>query len=329
MSYVYITEDGTKIYKRGGKLLVGRNKEVLFEIPEENLEGMVLIGAIQVSSSVITMLLRKEIPVTWLSRHGYFFGRLESTKRCHVMKQARQITLYDSPTFIKLCQAITLAKIHNQIVILRRYNRLIQCSAVDERIAEMTKMKKKVVLAKSRSEIMGIEGFSARLYFQGIGRLVPEEFSFDKRSKQPPLDEFNTLLSFGYTLLMYEVYTAIHNEGLHPYFGFFHALKNHHPALASDLMEEWRPILIDSLVLSFITRRQILLSHFERAEGIIYLNREGRTVFLNGYEQKLRKNNKYMGETLSFRESLAAQVASFSNVLVHNDATFYKPIFLR
>jgi CRISPR-associated protein Cas1 len=139
------------------------------------------------------------------------------------------------------------------------------------------------------------------------------------------------MLSFGYTLLMYDIYTAISNQGLHPYFGFLHALKNHHPALASDLMEEWRPVLIDSMVLSLIHRHEILPEHFQRGEdGVgIFLTREGRTKFISAYEKRLRAVNKYGEEKQSYRKALETQAGKYAQALMAEDATIYHPVYIR
>ena len=178
---------------------------------------------------------------------------------------------------------------------------------------------------------MGYEGVVAKVYFRALGRLVPEEFSFSRRSRRPPLDAFNAMLSLGYTLLMYDIYTALSNEGLHPYFGFLHALKNRQPALASDLMEEWRAVLVDSMVLALVQHHEIKPEHFAPAddgEGI-FLTREGRGIFLRAYEKKLRTVNQYKPGKHSYRHSLAQQVGQYAQALMAQNAEIYEPILLR
>ena len=131
--------------------------------------------------------------------------------------------------------------------------------------------------------------------------------------------------------LMYELYTAISNQGLHPYFGFFHSLRNNHPALASDLLEEWRPVLIDSLVLSLIHHREIVSEHFyhwEKSDGI-FLNPEGRKIFLQAYEKKMRTMNQYITGKHSYRRSLDYQVEQYSQALMQENSSLYEPIWIR
>ena len=161
--------------------------------------------------------------------------------------------------------------------------------------------------------------------------MTPPPFSFASRTRRPPRDAFNSMLSFGYTLLMYEIYTALCNRGLSPYFGFYHALKNRYPALASDLMEEWRPVLIDSMVMSLVHHHEVQPEHFMRSEenGGVYLTREGRAIFLSAYEKKLRTMNCYLAGEHSYRKSLTVQAKKFSQALMAEEPDIYEPIRIR
>lgn len=331
MSFVYITEEGARIQKRKGRFIVGRNLEVMFEIPEETLEGLVLIGSIQVSSQAMIELLRLGIPVTWISRTGKFFGRLESTSHVNVWKHRKQVLLEDSPFLLKIARHAIMAKVHNQLTVLRQQNRRAQNDTIETDINTIVRIRKNIRLATDRDEIMGYEGAIARAYFHALGQLVPPEFAFTKRTKQPPLDPFNTMLSLGYTLLMYDIYTAISNQGLHPYFGFLHALKNHHPALASDLMEEWRAPIVDSLSLSLLHHHEIGPEHFEPAEDGdgIFMTREGRSIFIKAYEKKLHSLNQYLDKKQSFRKSLEQQAAHYAQAIMSDNHELYHPVYIR
>ena len=224
MSHVYITEDGAKISKRGGHFILSRNSEVLFEIPEEGLESLTLIGRVQLSATVIERLLQKEIPVTWLSKGGYFFGRLESTRHCNAVKQAKQVVLTGGSLYLSMGKSMIEAKIHNQQVLLRRYNRELESDSVRQKIEQLSRIKHKIMQVPNRSEVMGNEGLAARIYFDALSELIEPEFRFNGRTKRPPQDPFNAVFGFGYTLLLYELYSAFSKVGLHPYFGCLHAL---------------------------------------------------------------------------------------------------------
>ncbi len=332
MSFVYITEDGAYIKKRGGNFVVGRNNETVMEIPEEVLEGLVLVDSVQVSSQAMTEFLRLGIPVTWLSHTGAFFGRLESTRHVHVFRQEKQVLARQSPFSLALAKKCIAGKVHNQLTVIRRHRRYDEREDLKDAVRQILALRKHIFQSETSEQIMGYEGIMARIYFQALAKMVPPEFSFPGRSRQPPLDAFNAMLSFGYTLLMYEIYTAVANEGLSPYFGFLHALKNRHPALASDLMEEWRSVLIDSMVLSLVNHHEIKLEHFtprEDGEPGIYLTRDGRAIFLRAYEKKLRTQNKYIEGKRSYRQSLAYQAGKYAEALMAENAELYEPIFLR
>ena len=332
MSFVYITEDGAFIRKRGGNFVVGRNRETVMEIPSEVLEGLVLVDSVQVSSQAMTEFLRLGVPVTWLSHTGAFFGRLESTRHVQVFRQEKQILTRNTPFALEIAKKCIAGKVHNQLTIIRRYNRYDDNEALKDAVKQILALRKHIFQSETREQIMGYEGVISRVYFQALSKMAPEEFAFTGRSKQPPLDPFNSMLSFGYTLLMYEIYTAIANEGLHPYFGFLHALKSRHPALASDLMEEWRAVLIDSMVLSLVNHHEIKPEHFKKrddGEPGIYLTRDGRTIFLRAYEKKMRTQNKYIDGKRSYRQSLAYQVTQYREALMAENTELYEPIFLR
>ncbi len=331
LSFVYVTEENARIQKKGGRYLVGRNLEVVFEIPEEVLECLVLIDSVQVSSEAMVSLLKNGIPVSWISRSGKFHGRLESTRHADVFKQQKQILLQGSTFSLEMGKKWIAAKIHNQIILLRRYNRRVKLSSVEEKIHQMSLLQKKVSYATDRESLMGYEGNVARLYFEGLSCLVPEEFAFSGRNRRPPIDSFNAMISFAYTLISNEVYTAVVNRGLHPYFGMLHALKRNHPALASDLMEEWRAVIADSMVMSMIHHHVILPEHFQRIdEPGVYLTREGRAIFLRQYEKKMRTENKYLNPKvpMSYRRSIVYQAGAFSQALMAEDASAYQPVFL-
>lgn len=331
MSFVYITEEGAYIKKKENKFIVGRNLETIMQIPAGTLEGLVLIGSVQVSSQAMVELLEREIPVTWISSMGKFFGRLESTRHVNVFKHKKQILMQDSPISLEFAKMIILAKVHNQIIVLRRYNRNANEKSIDSLMRNILAVRKNINSAATKEQLMGYEGIIARIYFEALGKIVANEFSFTKRTKQPPLDPFNSMLSFGYTLLMYELYTAIVNNGLHPYFGFLHTLKNHHPALASDLLEEWRAVIVDSMVLSLIQHREITTEYFQKSNtnNGVYLTREGRKIFLREYEKKMRTVNKYQGTKKSYRYTLNEQVKNYSQVLMQDDIKIYHPIYIR
>ncbi len=331
MSWLYMTEPGSRLSKRGGQYVISRENETLCEVPAAVLEGVTLIDSIQVSSSAMVDFLERGIPVTWISSSGRFFGRLESTSNWNVMKQQEQFRRLEDKDFqMALAKRIIFCKIYNQRTILRSYNRRIQNKKIEKAIADIRILADKLHTADSVEGVMGYEGAMARIYFQAMGLIVNEDFHFEKRTRRPPKDPFNSLLSFGYTLLLYDFYTAITNCGLHPYMGFLHTLKNGHPALASDLMEPWRPAIVDALCLSLVTKHEIKKEHFQKGENEgIYLDRVGRRIFIQAYEKKMRSVNHYFDGGYSWRHTIEMECRSYNQALHSGNMDDLKPMVIR
>ena len=166
-----------------------------------------------------------------------------------IFKQKQQFDLIEEKDFyFKLAQKIVSAKIHNQLVLLRRYNRNIKSEKVHELINYLANTQKNIKYTSDNNELLGYEGLASRTYFSALGMLINKPFQFTKRTKQPPRDPFNTMLSMGYSILFNEILSNIIAIGLHPYIGFFHQLAKGHPALVSDLIEEWRAVIVDALL---------------------------------------------------------------------------------
>lgn len=331
MSWLYVTEPGTKISREGGRYVLRRENEVICEVPAASLEGVTLIDSVQISSKAVSDFLERGLPVTWLSSTGKFFGRLESTMHQNVLRQKEQFHRLEDDAFrLSLAKRIVFGKIYNQRAILRSYNRQAHHPDVEKAYKDIRILADKLHQADTIEQVMGYEGAIARMYFQALGKLLPPDFSFDSRSKRPPKDKFNSMLSFGYTLLMYDFYTGLSNCGLHPYIGFLHALRNGHPALASDLMEPWRPAVVDRLCLSLVTHRELDKTHFQPGDNDgVYLNRIGRRIFIRAYERKLRTVNSYFGGKYSWRHTIRMECASYSLAVHTGNVDDLKPLVIR
>ncbi len=317
MSYLYVTEPKTTVRFEESQFVAEKKDGLKIFIPAEKLEGVVVIGNITITSRCINELLERGIPVTYLSSRGLFFGRLESTKHCNIERQRKQFRYGDNREFcLKLSKKFVSAKIHNQIVILRRYNRNTESFEVQGIIEFMQDIETKIEVADSIEQIMGYEGVCSRKYFQGLANLIDDDLDFNGRNRMPPKDPVNSLLSFGYTLLLYEIYTAIVNKGLHPYAAFMHKDRHGHPALASDLIEEWRPIIVDSLVLKLFRNYTFTQNDFitdEKTKGV-FMKRDRIKDFISLFEKKLNEEISYAIKEVS-RISCRGAIAYQTNTL--------------
>ena len=330
MSVIYVTESGTMVGREGGQFYISKGQERLCEVPEETLEGLVLFGGVQVSAAAVTALLRQEVPVAWMSAKGRFQGRLDSMGQGHVLRQRSQFRLTEkSESRLHLARKFIAAKIHNQRVLLRKHPS--PGPIVGGGVLHLAALEQKVEETASIEELMGLEGAAARRYFSCLAHMVPETFFEGRRSRRPPQDAFNSLLSFGYHLLFTEIYTAIIQTGLHPDLGFLHSLHPKHPALVSDLMEEWRPVIVDSLALALLSRSSLQLSDFQAPDerGGVYLTDGGRKRFLQAYEKKMRQEQQYLGTALSFRQGLVRQARSLTRAVEVEELPLYQPVRIR
>lgn len=336
MASLYLTEDGTHLTLKDNRILIKKSSEILKEISLEKVDNIVIVGNVSITSPLSIELLEREIPVNWLSKTGKFYGRLEPTTRVNIARQREQFRCSDNIEFsLDLAKNFIIGKVKNCQVVLRRYNRNFDYDDVQENIEELKRYVLKISEAETIEQLLGYEGNCAKLYFKSLGQMVKEDFKFDKRTRRPPKDKFNCLLSLGYTLLLYEIYTAIVNKGLNPYCSFLHKIRNGHPALASDLIEEWRPTIVDSLVMNLVQTRIITSDHFlpqDETTGGVFLTKEGLKIFIKKFEDRLKQHNSYLTYVdypLTFRESLQFQVGSLVKAIEENDSTIYRAILIR
>ncbi len=330
MNIAYMTEPGLQLSKRGGTFVIAKHGAVIQKIPAAQLEGIVVCDAAQITSQAMVACLQRGIPLTWISSRGACFGRLESTSCSHILQHQQQLQCQHTPFSLAMGRKVIQGKIHNQITLLRRYQRNVPEAGIARTIHVMKAVGQKVGKAADSQHIMGYEGLAARLYFAALGSMMEPALYARSRSMRPPRAPFNSLISFGYTLVFYELYTALLQCGLHPYIGFLHALRNDHPALASDLLEEWRPVLIDSLALSLLRRGEMTAEDFEGTPQTgVYLTAGSRKKFLCAYEQKMNQCHQYGGAARSFRHTLRHQAKRYYQAVMTRDASYYEPLWLR
>ena len=255
----------------------------LRSIPAETLDGISLFGPVQVSTQCVEKCLSRGIGISYYSKNGSYFGRLSSTNHVNVRRQRRQIELSNDNEFkLDLSKKIIKAKINNQKVLLQRYMRSKRMD-LSSLTSEIAIYERKIDGCTSIEQIMGYEGGAAKVYFTGLSKLVYSDFKFKGRNRRPPRDAFNSMLSLGYSILLNEVYGELENKGLNPYFGFMHKDREKHPTLASDLMEEWRAVIVDSVVMSLINGHEISIDRFSKREDKpgIFIDKEGMRIFIN------------------------------------------------
>ncbi|MEO0073918.1 MAG: CRISPR-associated endonuclease Cas1 [candidate division WOR-3 bacterium] len=328
MATLYLTEQGTKLSRESNRLLVMRGEEKLLEVPVIKLERVQVYGHIQVTTQALELLLSSGIPVAFLAANGKLKGVLEPVRSKNIPLRLAQYEKYRDEGFtLAIAKQIVSGKIRNQRRLIQRFahNRpqldFRSQSCELERI--MTEVERKTTLGG----LLGLEGRATAVYFEAYGQMFTE-LAFERRSRRPPLNPVNSLLSLGYTILVQEFYSACSAAGFDPYLGFFHRLAYGRPALALDLAEELRHPLIDMLTLDLANRRIITAADFVTESGGFLLLPEARKRYFAKYERRVTiqfKHPRTRAQT-NVRQVIREQVQRMARAVQAGDT--YEPFYI-
>jgi CRISP-associated protein Cas1 len=286
----YVQEQGAKVGKSGERLNVTKLGGNVGSVRLIEVSQVVLIGNVQVSSQALHLLMEKSIPVVHFSTGGWFHGMSHGIGIENAYaRSAQYVAAADLAMRIRFASGAVRAKLANQRALLLRNG---QGKTRDEAVANLARrLKQNETLFTSLDEILGWEGEGAALYFSAFSTMLKTgelpEFGFSNRNRRPPRDPVNALLSFAYALLAKECLVALWAEGLDPWWGLYHQPRHGRPALALDLMEPFRPIIADSVVITAINTGMVGPKDFVvNANGCAMLP-SGRKGFLRAWEQRL------------------------------------------
>ena len=276
---LYVDEQGCAIKKTGERILVVKEDEILRDIPLIHLGQIVISGNVNLTTPAMQTLLHEGIPVVFLSAYGRYHGALTpQVSRNSLLRSAQHRVASSEAQCLALSKAFVYGKLMNMRTMLQRRKWQAPDSTDSvlgpllTNIKAIQAMEKRIGKSTELPELLGIEGNASAAYFGSFGFMLKEEMGFDfqRRSRRPPADATNALLSFAYSLLTADLMSAIQTVGLDPYVGFFHQIKYGKPCLALDLMEEFRPIIADSVVITLINNRRIKpqISRNPTADGI-------------------------------------------------------------
>ncbi len=299
LNTVYITSEGASLRKDGENLVADVEGAERARIPLHMLASVVVFGAIYVSPALIQACAGGGITIVLLERNGRFQARIEGPVTGNVLLRRAQYRLSDQPEDI--VRSILVGKISNQRMVLMRAVRDYgdeYASADQDRLGQtierLAQITRRIEMGDDALDpLRGYEGEAANLYFAVFDLLLrgpDEELRWNGRSRRPPLDPVNALLSFLYTLLTHDCRSAAEAVGLDPAVGFLHRDRPGRPSLALDLMEELRPILADRLALSLINRRQLRASDFEtRDGGAVVMSDDARKTVLTAWQERKKE----------------------------------------
>lgn len=296
----------------------------LFDVPCGHVSRIVAFGSVAISSGLRSWAMYNGVDIVLASRRGSYLGIMQGTKtETHSARLIAQVEINDTPRQLEISCAIIRAKIHKQIVVLQRFSKRESEEKVSNAITNMRKFVTMLDDATSIDEAMGLEGAAAKEYFAAYGSLLPDELAFTTRSRQPPLDLANASLSFLYTVLLGECVTALRAAGMDPGLGVLHSPQAKRPSLALDLLEEFRPLVADQVVLNAARRNRLTSKHARKdpkGQGIL-LTKKGREEILKAYEERMLQVVKgsipdFAG---SIRRHLYRQAQRLAGAIMHDD----------
>lgn len=306
---VVVQKPGCTIGLRGGEFVVGEKGATLSKHPANQVRAIYLYGPVQLTAQAAQHCLEHSIDVAYFSPAGRFLGLLRGLPTSGVDARLGQYRMFREPTIrLKLAREVVRAKIHNQRVMLMRNGDVP--AAVLRRLADL---RESATCSPDLDTLRGIEGAAAATYFEYFSTMLSEragvDFSFSERNRRPPRDPLNALLSLGYSILSKELTGICHVVGLDPFLGFYHQPRYGRPALALDLMEEFRPLLPDSVAISLLNRGELTVGHFSRSSSGCFLREEGRRIFWEGWFRRLdtEVTHPQFGYAMSYRRMMEVQ----------------------
>lgn len=298
LNTLFILNEEAYLVLENENVVVKIDDKTLGRVPLLNLENILYFGYKGASPSLMGECAKRKIGLCFLSRHGRFLARVCGMNSGNVLLRKKQYILSENPErSCYFARNFIVGKIFNARTVIERIKRdhplnidKDKFQAISNALKTLVKKAREV---QDKEILLGIEGNAASLYFSVFDDLIlsnKQDFEFKERQRHPPIGKVNALLSFAYTILAHDCASALESVGLDAYVGYLHSDRPGRPSLALDLMEELRAVYADRFVLTMINNRVIKKSDFDEKEnGVILLNKDGRKVFLNNWQEKKRE----------------------------------------
>ena len=292
---LYVGRDGARVHVKAGRVLVDAPGSLpATSVPKNSVTRIVLSGNVGLSAGARSWAMRSGVDVVCLSRRGSYQGALIGANRgAYASRLLAQVALTgDRERRVRLAAGLIGAKIRGQIHVLTRIARRDETVHVADTTAHMHAWRRSLAGTRTLDEIMGIEGACSNAYFDALAGCVPTDVTFDGRSRRPPRDLPNAALSYGYAILLSECIGALHAAGLEPSLGIAHAPTDKRPSLALDLMEQFRPLLVDQTVMALLRTRKLRFEHgvLEAEAGGVWLGADGKKILVDAYEAACQRS---------------------------------------
>lgn len=305
-----VQEPRARVGCREGAITVELAGSVVARHPIEQVSAVHLYGPVQISAQAMHALLERAVPVAWFAPSGRFLGISQGLPVSGVDARLGQYRLFHDDAFrTAVTREVVRCKIHNQRVLLMRNGR-----GVDAAVHQLAALRDGCAEARDVEALRGLEGAAAAIYFAHFQTMIGGDdplaaFDFTARTRRPPRDPVNAMLSLAYAMLAKELTGVILSVGLDPFLGFFHQPRFGRPALALDLMEEFRPLIADSVVISLINRGEVAPGDFISTARGTFLAETGRRAFWRAWFRRLDDpvTHPEFGYRMSYRRMLEVQ----------------------
>lgn len=286
---LYVDTSGAVVRKEHRHFVVDQHTDDgttrLRSVPLPTIDTLALVGRVHCTMPALRLALRSEVQVVLLSRYGKVKGRLRPADAPAVdVRMAQYAARTERAARCALARRFVGAKLHNMERRLRRSD--VDDGTVDTAARAIARLTKRLDATDTVDALVGLEGAATRSYFEAWPALIKREepvFRFAGRTRRPPEDPVNALLGFVYSLLEKDIHAACIIAGLDPHLGLLHAPRPRTPSAVLDLMEAFRPVVADSVVLSLVNRQRIAPTHFEKRNGGVYLTEAGRKRVYEAY----------------------------------------------
>lgn len=318
-------------------VVVNCGKEEVARFPLHTLEGILCFSYAGASPALMGACAKRGVDLAFFSPQGQFLARAVGESQGNVLLRQAQYRVSDDPVAsVRYVKGFLLGKVYNARWVLERATRDHPQRVPVEKLKEISRQLaaalQRIEEAITPEELLGLEGEAAQRYFDGFDSLIlqqRESFSFTKRSRRPPLDPVNAMLSFAYTLLARDCAAALEGVGLDPYVGFLHRPRPGRTSLALDLMEELRAVLADRFVVTCINQKVLTGKHFHQQEsGAVLLTDEGRRAFLKAWQQRKQQTlqHPFLNEKIPWGLVPHVQALLLARTL-RGDMERYPPFF--
>ena len=335
---LYVQEQGAWLKLNSGRFVItaGRNpKAVLLSVPVGKVQQIMIFGHGLITPAVMRHCLLNGITITLHSARGQYYGKIDDALEVDVTRERRQF-LYSMDTgfSLDLAKRFVRGKVTNHRKLLRAYGKRRQSSSLLSAAQKLTRVLRQVQGAEDHDTLRGLEGHASAIFFKAMPAFLEKTaFTFERRSRRPPLDPVNAMLSFGYTLLFNNIYSMVRLHRLNPFVGFLHAEKPRHPALVSDLVEEFR-FLIDRMVIAMCAKKILSPDDFEYPETGFenavgcFLANSARKTYLDAFERVMHRqvNHAVSGRRVTYRQCIDLQVRLLADHLLGKSQ--YEPFLL-